>query len=135
MINKGRLLDLALAYALDNPAIHQDEPDNVTALRELHSDVLVDLRDGTELATAQGVSICSAHRETDPDCPRCRTTLSATAQSPAGPDFLTGDERRFFAYMATQRFRTVSEMDPEVRERVRARWQEVALWFDPSWEG
>lgn len=56
MTSKGRLLDLALAYARDNPAIHQDDPDNVTALRELHDDVLEALRDGIDL-----VSVDLAH--------------------------------------------------------------------------
>lgn len=49
MISKERLLDLALSYALDNPAIHQNDPDNVTALREMQTQVLAGLRDGTEL--------------------------------------------------------------------------------------
>lgn len=50
MINKGRLLDLALAYALENEAIHQNDPENMTALREIHAEVLEALRDGTDLA-------------------------------------------------------------------------------------
>lgn len=46
---------------------------------------------------------------------------------------LTPDECRFFAYMAEQRFRTVVEKDPEVRDRLRDRWREVALLFDPDY--
>lgn len=51
-----------------------------------------------------------------------------------GVEMLTNDERQFFAYMAAQRWRTVAEKDTELREQKRARWQEVAVWFDPMWK-
>jgi len=41
-----RLLDLALSYALDNPAIHMNDPLNLESLREMHVQVLrADMRD------------------------------------------------------------------------------------------
>lgn len=52
-----------------------------------------------------------------------------------GVEFLEDDERHFFAYMAQQRFKSVAEMDPNVRDRKRARWQEVADWFVPHYDG
>lgn len=52
-----------------------------------------------------------------------------------GVEFLTDDERHFFAYMAQQRFKTVAEMDQELRDQKRARWQQVAEWFVPGWDG
>lgn len=35
-----RLLDLAIAYALDNPAIHDNDVDNVQRLRRVHQAVI-----------------------------------------------------------------------------------------------
>lgn len=51
-----------------------------------------------------------------------------------GVEMLTDDERAFFAYMAAQRFKTVAEKDVDLRDRKRARWQDVAVWFDPTWK-
>lgn len=35
-----RLLDLALSYALDNPAIHMNDTDKIAELRRMHAWVL-----------------------------------------------------------------------------------------------
>lgn len=37
-----RLLDLALAYALDDPSIHDNDPNSIRVLREMHNRVLVE---------------------------------------------------------------------------------------------
>lgn len=60
-----------------------------------------------------------------PVCPHC---------GGRGVEALTEDERQFFAYMAAQRWRTVAEKDTTVRDQKRARWQAVAVWFDPTWK-
>lgn len=60
-----------------------------------------------------------------PVCPTCGGN---------GVEFLTEDERQFFAYLAAQRWRTVAEKDTELRDQKRARWQDVAVWFDPNWK-
>lgn len=39
-MDRVRLLDLVLGYALDNPGIHQNDPDNLRQLREMHALVL-----------------------------------------------------------------------------------------------
>lgn len=59
-----------------------------------------------------------------PVCPTC---------GGRGVEMLTGDERAFFAYLSAQRYKTVAEKDTGLRDQKRARWQEVALWFDPTW--
>ena len=51
-----------------------------------------------------------------------------------GVEYLTEEERAFFAYMAAQRWRTVAEKDTELRDQKRKRWQDVAVWFDPNWK-
>lgn len=51
-----------------------------------------------------------------------------------GVEYLTEDERQFFAYMAAQRWRTVAEKDTALRDQKRERWQAVAVWFDPNWK-
>lgn len=74
------------------------------------------VRDGTEDAdTSDGT----------PVCPHC---------GGRGVEFLTEDERAFFAYMAAQRFKTVAEKDTALRDEKRARWQDVAMWFDSDWK-
>lgn len=60
-----------------------------------------------------------------PVCPTCGGN---------GVEMLTDDERQFFAYLSAQRWRTVVEKDTSVRDQKRARWQQVAVWFDPTWK-
>lgn len=60
-----------------------------------------------------------------PVCPTC---------GGRGVEMLTDDERAFFAYMSAQRHKTVAEKDIELRDKKRARWQAVAVWFDPTWK-
>lgn len=107
----------------------------------------------TDLATAQSCAVpgddirgavegalgnvpSGATAQTNAECDHCGTCWYhgdvATAQSVG---FLTEDERRFFAYMAEQRFRSVVEKDPEKRDLQRERWRQVALWFVPDWGG
>ena len=60
-----------------------------------------------------------------PVCPHC---------GGQGVEFLTDEERGFFAYMASQRWRTVAEKDMRLAEEKRSRWQSIARWFDPGWK-
>lgn len=83
MIDKGRLLDLALSYALDNPAIHFNDPAKVTALREMQTTVLEALRDGIEPVIIAPVLVIPAQARAECDhCSRCWVHgETATAQN------------------------------------------------------
>lgn len=77
------------------------------------------VRDGTEDGEDADAS------DGMPVCPHC---------GGQGVEFMTDEERGFFAYMASQRWRTVAEKDMRLAEAKRARWQVVAQWFDPTWK-
>ena len=74
------------------------------------------VRDGTEDELAS---------DGTPVCPHC---------GGQGVEYLTDEERGFFAYMASQRWRTVAEKNMRLAEEKRTRWQNVARWFDPNWK-